>query len=235
MFAVVYTDAIQSVAMIVGVAITIAVRPPPPRPARPTPPARPGPPGPPARPARPHGPHCPPSLSARAPRAHRPRAFLQLPIALPPLSPSPATLGLYEQRPPYRMAHRQVASWKLGGVDTYAVLRGHAWDGRGGVRAASPGSGGWLQWEQLGQLAPTRSTAPAESCASPCTRHLPLFPMCSRSQSACRRRCQLAPHFMGELTALVRISELSNCRTWYENERVCGMTQWRLPERLALP
>ena len=30
-------------------------------------------------------------------------------------------------------------------------------------------------------------------------------------------------HFMGELTAQVRISEFSNCKTWYENERVCGI------------
>ena len=28
--------------------------------------------------------------------------------------------------------------------------------------------------------------------------------------------------FMGELTAQVRV-EFSNCKTWYENERVCGM------------
>ena len=31
--------------------------------------------------------------------------------------------------------------------------------------------------------------------------------------------------FMGELTAQVGISESSNCKNWYENERVCGMTQ----------
>ena len=30
---------------------------------------------------------------------------------------------------------------------------------------------------------------------------------------------------LGELTAQVRISESSDCTTWYENERVCGMTQ----------
>ena len=30
---------------------------------------------------------------------------------------------------------------------------------------------------------------------------------------------------MGELTAQVRIPEFSNCKTWYDNERVCGMTQ----------
>ena len=30
-------------------------------------------------------------------------------------------------------------------------------------------------------------------------------------------------HFTGELTAQVGISEYSNCKTWYENERVCGM------------
>ena len=32
--------------------------------------------------------------------------------------------------------------------------------------------------------------------------------------------------FMGELTAQVRISEFSNCKTWYENKRVCGMSQF---------
>ena len=31
-------------------------------------------------------------------------------------------------------------------------------------------------------------------------------------------------HFMGELTAQVRISEFFDGKTWYENERVCGMT-----------
>ena len=35
-------------------------------------------------------------------------------------------------------------------------------------------------------------------------------------------RLRNAQHFMGELTAQVRISEFSNCTTWYENERVCG-------------
>ena len=41
-------------------------------------------------------------------------------------------------------------------------------------------------------------------------------------------RCNACHHshrqFMGELTTQVRISEFSNCKTWYENERVCGMT-----------
>ena len=32
-------------------------------------------------------------------------------------------------------------------------------------------------------------------------------------------------HFMGELTAQVRISDFSNRKTWYENARVCGMTE----------
>ena len=31
-------------------------------------------------------------------------------------------------------------------------------------------------------------------------------------------------HFMGELTTQVGISDISNCKTWYENERVCGMS-----------
>ena len=31
--------------------------------------------------------------------------------------------------------------------------------------------------------------------------------------------------FMGELTAQVGISEFPNCKTWYENARVCGMTE----------
>ena len=30
---------------------------------------------------------------------------------------------------------------------------------------------------------------------------------------------------MGELTAQVRISKFSNCKTWYENARVCGISQ----------
>ena len=31
-------------------------------------------------------------------------------------------------------------------------------------------------------------------------------------------------HLMGEQTAQVRTPGFSNCRTWYGNERVCGMT-----------
>ena len=30
-------------------------------------------------------------------------------------------------------------------------------------------------------------------------------------------------YFMGELTAQVKISEFSNRKAWYENERVCGI------------
>ena len=37
---------------------------------------------------------------------------------------------------------------------------------------------------------------------------------------------------MGELTAPVRIPEFSNCKTWYEIERVCGMTQCHKRARL---
>ena len=36
-------------------------------------------------------------------------------------------------------------------------------------------------------------------------------------------------HFMGELTAQVGISEFSkkeDCKTWYENERVCGQVSY---------
>ena len=32
-------------------------------------------------------------------------------------------------------------------------------------------------------------------------------------------------HFMGELTAQVRIPKCSNCKTWYENAQVCGMPE----------
>ena len=38
---------------------------------------------------------------------------------------------------------------------------------------------------------------------------------------------------MGELTAQVRISELSNCKSWYEIERVCGIESHELPTSLS--
>ena len=47
----------------------------------------------------------------------------------------------------------------------------------------------------------------------------------SRERAEQSRERGGAPRRRQELTAQVGISEISNCKTWNENEQVCGMTE----------